>query len=575
MSTPSPLAHRSVLPVPHTSGLLDTVRARSLAWLRSKYPGRDLPLGTGQHQLDDISLLTSQAAYDDSGTEYATRLQLRQDQPEATWRTTITAVRPPTDRGYVCVDLECFAAGADQPRTGRPRLVRDLVAELTAYDGLSRLSVNALRVTRGQVDSLIDVLCDPDRRLPVVVAARPVRSDPLWSQRVSSAMQQIAGDASSYLLWDLDTVDAFRAAVGEDHRVAPGVVRTYLPGVDPAWAPDAGRHRWLARPRWTDPADQAWRGVVRRVHTLALEQLLPQPLVSVRFPDLSERHRQERRASMDRAQAMAAVPAQRTSEREDELRAEVALLNGLLAQADKELAEATRTCELADRTATSLREQLQVVRTERDDEMEDHLITLNSLERVQGEADRLRAALQQQGRWQELAEATAQPAPGSGGIPDSFEELWQRLDELPHLTVTAEPTIALDLDEHAMARTWSAKAWSALHSLNSYAAAAAEGYRGGYYQFCQTPPPGGKPLSVKLVAMTESESVMAQYGDERLFPVPGGGRTAMQAHIKLGYRGRICPRLYFLDDVKGDDGPTAGRLVVGYIGPHLTNTRTS
>lgn len=45
----------------------------------------------------------------------------------------------------------------------------------------------------------------------------------------------------------------------------------------------------------------------------------------------------------------------------------------------------------------------------------------------------------------------------------------------------------------------------------------------------------------------------------------------MQAHLKIASKGSISPRIYFLDDVKG----VTGKLIVGYIGPHLTNRKTS
>ncbi|MFF4953029.1 hypothetical protein [Streptomyces chattanoogensis] len=41
------------------------------AWLKKKFPHAGLQLGTGQHALDESSLLLSQAAYDDQGAEYA------------------------------------------------------------------------------------------------------------------------------------------------------------------------------------------------------------------------------------------------------------------------------------------------------------------------------------------------------------------------------------------------------------------------------------------------------------------------------------------------------------------------
>ncbi|WP_190128412.1 hypothetical protein [Streptomyces mashuensis] len=540
------------------------------AWLRKKFPRATVQLGTGQHTLDRSSLLLSQAAYDDDGAEYATRIQLREDKTEATWRTTVTAVRSSTG-GTVSVDLECFPNSAQTLRTGKPRLIRDLVAKLEPRDGMARLSVNALRVPHDRVHFLVDVLRDPQRQTPTVVAARPTQADPLWSERVAGTMRQLAGDASMYLLWDLATVDAFREEIGHDHRVGPGCVRTFLPLVDPAWAPDAARHRFMGPSRLTDPADQAWRGIARRIYALALERPLPPQLSAVAFPDrFAEQQRQERRETMDKARLLTSVPAQRKGEHDEELRVEVTLLNGLLEQADKELSELGRTVELAERTNTSMQGQLQAVIVERDNEIEDHLTTLDALQRARAEADRLRLLLLRQGRSEEVAEA-AESLPG---VPSSFEELWERLAELEHLTVTADRRITFGLDEHAMSRTWAAKCWTALVSLDSYVAAAKAGFNGGFYQFCTTTPPGAKAYPFRQVAMTETGQTMAQYGHERQFPALDGGRVGMQAHLKLATRG-IAPRVYFLDDVKGTQGWSAGRLVVGYIGPHLTNTRTN
>ncbi|MFE3139703.1 hypothetical protein [Streptomyces scopuliridis] len=556
MSQPSStLAHRSTFAVPDAAILLDTVRWVSGGWLKKKFPHTAVQLGAGQHALDESSLLLSQAAYDDGGAEYATRIQLREDKAEATWRTTVTAVRSTTgDGGTVGIDLECFLNSAQTFRTSKPNLIRDLVAELEPRDGMSRLSVNSLRVTHDRVNSLVDVLCDPQRQMPAVVAARPTQLDPMWSERVAGTMRQVAGDASMYLLWDLVAVDAFREAIGHDHRVGPGAVRTFLPLVDPAWTQDATRHRIMGPSRWTDPADQTWRGVSRRVHALALERPLPRQLSAVAFPDrVAEQHRQERRETMDKARLLTSVPAQRSGEHDEELRAEVTLLNGLLEQADGELSELGRTVDLAERTNTSTREQLQAIIAERDGEIEDHLTTLDALQQARAEADRLRLLLLRQGRSEEVAEA-AESLPG---IPSSFEELSVRLGELEHLTVTAERRIAFGLDEHPMSRTWAAKGWTALVSLDSYAAAARDGFNGGFYQFCTAPPEGAKPYPVKQIAMAESAPTMEQYGHERLFPVPGGDRVEMQAHLKLAAR-----------------GGSAGRLVIGYVGPHLTNMMT-
>ncbi|MFZ3552230.1 hypothetical protein ACODT3_42800 [Streptomyces sp. 4.24] len=570
----STLIYRTVLPIrPNAVGREDPLSiARSVfgAWLKDKYHAQ-VPLGSGHHSIDSASHLTSHAAYAEDGAEYATRLELRQDTREATWRTTVTAVLPGELPGALRVDLECFPHTTGPLRSGKPRLVQDLVRELEPSDGMSRLTVNGLRVQAEQVARLVDVLCDPERVLPVIVAARPLKSDPLWSDRIAKTMPLAAGDASLYLLWNTEAVDAFREAIGEHHRIGPGGVRTYLTDVDPAWQPDAARHRFLAVARLADPKDTVWRGVARTVQRMALERPQPATLRALAFPDLGERDRQERLRSMEKARA--ALPAQRTGPDNAALQEEVALLTDLLGVASDQLEEAGRSVQLAERTNTSLTEQLQAAAAHRDAEMEDHLLTLASLGHAEAENARLRALLSRQGRWEELAEATQALAEASA-IPASFEEVWERLDVLEYIRVTADRRIALGLDEHAEARTWAAKTWSGLNALNSYAEHRTQGgFSGGFHQFCKSPPAGARVYPATQVAMVESTATMVQYGHERFFPALDGRKVEMQAHLKLAGRGNLAPRVHFLDDLAGQDA--SGLVLVGYMGPHLTNTRTS
>ncbi|MFG2692967.1 hypothetical protein [Kitasatospora sp. NPDC048407] len=557
--TSNPLAHRTVLTVPHAESPFQTVRRISARWLTGKFG--TAPLASGHHHLDDVSVLTNQAAYLADGAEHAIRLQLREDKPEATWRTTITAVAVDSSSSVLSVSLEAFPSGEAPLSPGRPGLVRDLVRELKPADGPAALTLGAQVVGVGGVDRLIDVLCDPARCLPAIVAARPLRSDPLWSQRMSQAMPQCAGAASLYLLEDTNAVDAFRAAIGEHHRVAPGSIRTFLTEVDPAWPKDASRHRFLTIARMSDPQDRAWFGLARSVQRLSTEAPLPDALRSLSFMDgVGQRHREERQAALT------------TVRRSDELtgiRKDVEDLKALLAQADEELKEAERTAELSARTAASLEQQLHEATTRADGDMEEALRALDDVERARAEADVLRRRLRDAGRYEDTV-VVEQPL----GVPDSFEELWERLSAFEGIRVTADKSRALELDESDRARVWAAKAWNALRALESYVQAAQEGFNGSFYQHCTSDRPGTVNWPHKQYAPAESETTMNKWGAERVFAVPKevdpSGRKEMQAHLKIDSKGSTSPRVYFLDDTKG----ATGQVIVGYIGSHLTNTKT-
>ncbi|MFJ6452035.1 hypothetical protein ACIQNV_36120 [Streptomyces hydrogenans] len=254
------------------------------------------------------------------------------------------------------------------------------------------------------------------------------------------------------------------------------------------------------------------------------------------------------------------------------LKEEVSVLSQLLAEGDRDLSEARRDAALAERTVQLVRQQLRGATERFEEEMEAHLLTLEDVECAQAEARILRQRLHGEGRHEEtvvLEPTQAQPV--------SFEDLVQRLDELEHVLVTADLAVTQSLDDHELARTWAAKAWQGLRSLGSYAEAQKGGVvNGGYYQFCKnTPVASARIFPVKQIAMGETEATLTAWGDERFFPVPAEldpkGRMQMEAHLKLGSKGSVSPRIYFYDDSRG----IIHKMVVGYIGPHLTNRKTN
>ncbi|MFJ6384710.1 hypothetical protein ACIQI7_32470 [Kitasatospora sp. NPDC092039] len=554
----NPLTLRTSLSIDQPALAIPTVRRLTVEWLTKKFGSA--PLASGHHQLDAISTLTNQVIYGDDGTEHAIRLQLREDQPNATWRTTITATTPPRSAtAAVAVLLEAFPNPGHQVNPARPALVRKFVETLRPRDGLARLTLKAQEVGT-DVEPLLHVLCDPARTLPVVVAARPLQPDPTWSTRMQKAMPHCAGAASLYLLKDADAVDAFRQEIGEHHRVAPGAVRTYLPDVDPAWGPDAARHRFLSFARMSDPTDTSWFGIARRVQQLANEAPVPEPLRHLIFPDAAQTHH---------AQRQAALTADRTSTELAALRSDITLLTGLLTQADTDLKEAARNAELSIRTIDSLESELQEANARALRDIEEALTAWDEVERIRGEADTLRTRLREAGRYGDtvvVEQATS--------LPQSFEELWERLGELERVLVTADRDVALALDESDRSRVWAAKAWNGLRFLDSYAHH--PDFNGGVLQFCSAGIPGAVSWTHKQLATNEGKTTMDRWGGERIFPVPpevdAAGRAAMKPHLKLDNGGQ-APRIYFLDATKTLGQPP--RVIVGYIGAHLTNTKTN
>jgi hypothetical protein len=79
------------------------------------------------------------------------------------------------------------------------------------------------------------------------------------------------------------------------------------------------------------------------------------------------------------------------------------------------------------------------------------------------------------------------------------------------------------------------------------------------------------------VARDESQTVRnnPKWRREREFPVPkavcASGMLFMGSHVRVGASavGQISPRLYFYDATA-----QTGMIYVGYLGRHLTNTRS-
>lgn len=159
--------------------------------------------------------------------------------------------------------------------------------------------------------------------------------------------------------------------------------------------------------------------------------------------------------------------------------------------------------------------------------------------------------------------------------PTTFKQVLTLLSELDLVKFTGDPLVAEELDQHsATLGGVPSKTWEVLQALNDYALQKAEGLDRNLAEYLRFPPPGARVFSANLYVPGESATVRQKHASERVFPVPEGidvrERVEMTAHVRLGSRGLISPRLYLYDATRID-----GRVYVGYIGRHLTNTRSS
>ncbi|MBC2868788.1 hypothetical protein [Streptomyces mexicanus] len=569
----NPLVYRAVLPIPDDEQEQMFAGARSCftSWLESK--GLATHLSSGVHRLTETYTLTVTDSYDTDGHQTALRLRLREskeDRHEGTWQTTLTsAVDRASNTAYVGVDLEHYPSpGRRQVTPVPPRLVREILDHFTVSDGTIRLTTAPHLVRSDSVGLLTSALTDPTRGLPLVLVAEPPNDDATWEKLLTGVVRNLVGIASVFRL-EREAVPAFREAAGDRHDVFPGQIRTYLPGVALGSAEDGRRHRLLTYRRLSDPK---FRNADIRISRYPRQHAVttPQPalLAEPAFPGIEEVLKDLRAARSQTAESSG-------NETVDSLRAQLSTANETIDKALEELSEAASARDLAERSRRALDEQLREATDRYEDEIADHDATQAQLSALRHQVAVLQQRLVEAGRAED-----AYTPPAEEPAPMSFAELNERVQErMQHLVLTYDTSKAEDLDDDIKSSTWASKVWDALLALDSYGACSGgeQGFDGTFRDFCEASPQGMRTYPVTRVAMVESESVRSdkKFRQQRMLPVPSevdaSGKVFMEAHIKIDSKGRIAPRVHFYDDTAG----ATGKVIVGYIGPHLSNTRTN
>ncbi|MEU9046464.1 MULTISPECIES: hypothetical protein [unclassified Kitasatospora] len=491
------------------------------------------------------------------------RRRLRTPAPHGTRQLTLTVATGADGLTWVRLEAETHSTGSGVRTPCRvpvPELARSLLPLLDATDGPAAVHSAPRVITADGVDALIDELCDPERRLPTVVASVPVNL-PLdrWVEDVVGPLcHQLPGLATAYVL-DPGARTGFNVAL-EYHTVYGGAVRTYLPEVDPASRQDGARHPVLARGRIEEDPRRAAGLLAREPRRLAADQPLPPPLAAVPVLRVPPPLRPAAGQAVVRAE-LADLAHEEQQDRADQQ-----------ARAD-ELEQVRRTLRLERRDRRDRREG-----GERGQSREGHDTRDAREGRLRPGARSLTGRhCTASGTGPALGQrAVAQPAERCGK-PESFTELIARLGEFPLLSFTGDQKAALALDE--LQRTgagWARLAWDGLTALQEYAEAAVRGTAGGdFKQWCEHTPTGCHRFPPRKAVRGESRTVFShtKWKRERMLPVPecvdASRRAFMGAHLRIG-GGRTAPRLHYLDDCSG-----SGRIYVGYIGLHLTNTRTN
>ena len=135
----------------------------------------------------------------------------------------------------------------------------------------------------------------------------------------------------------------------------------------------------------------------------------------------------------------------------------------------------------------------------------------------------------------------------------------------------------LILDEKDEKARFAAEFWRYILVLRDYMRALEAGdFSGGVHDYLDKSIGVYRTCSQKRHSPTESETVQnnGKMCRERIFPVPvevnPHGEVRMLAHFKMSHRDTNDPRMHYYADTQ-----FTHKVYIGYIGPHLTNTKTN
>lgn len=591
-------------------------------WLREKSWNPRLD-ETGYQQFKDRELFV---LHHKTPTADLLRVRLQEETPVGTWRTELTLTEPHATDGWMTLTV----TNSEGRFVDVPRIAGYVLDVVGGFDGASALASEPALVTASGVDELAEELCSEDRAGLLFVAGTADDDEmfPAFRQRTARWTRQVRGLARVVVL-DPRATEAFADAVGDTHDLAPWTIRTYQPAVDPAVSLDGRRHRVLgisALAQRSDDQIERLFGRVARAHAsartlpddvvrasrvlarlesrLAVSALGAEPEVdSAASVRTVEPHV---RVDADQDRVLSALPSDTAPEDLDaESETVSAEAASYLAEVDlsrqvlgvesldtatlRELAERARRGTQVERAVVRIQRQLdeQLARMEA---LEDEVAFYRELadeydfERALVTENRSRLADQVQWLRGRLAQAEDHEA-AYGEVPESaytrypggFEALVDRVGELCDRGVvfSADKRSVRALDEYDSLGSLVHTTWDALLVLTDYVRARRESkIESGLDGYLARTPEGFRTVPPKKFASNETGRTMDTWGDERTFPVPHDvdttGWAVMKAHFKLGKVGMVSPRMYVLDRYGVD-----GRVYVGYIGKHLTNTKTT
>lgn len=573
--------------------------------------------GPGLFRLGPDSVLT---VVEQVGEDHLTRLLLEyvEVNNEGTWTTRLYAASSPGSRRLKQVlwfegEGERRDGSAVQP--GTPRVVRKTLQTVEAYDGSVPVLSEPRTARLEDVDELVGFIEDEHRDLSIVVAAPvPGVSVARWTEAVTTLTRDAIGCASFFVL-EPDAADALNDRLGATHSIPKGAVRTFAPHVEVGdWA-DARRHRILTARTMSQGLVTDSRGKPRfserLIRTIAITPRLN--LLEAELPaELTRTARVLQREQVKPEQVVVPEPAVAS---EDEVAVDFNVpefrpswlekLKGLVYRiagreavddaALQAIAERFEQQEAVVKVAAKNTEKLQAERERLEDQVGDlrRQLETEQFERALAEVERRDAEKRARSleRWRadraDKYTYVEEPSSAWDSDPLSVSEIVERLtdvesfgDILKYVELTDVDRAIDRADEIDAADpngTYASSFWEYVLVLRDYMAECIErGFSGNLHMYLNSPEVQGRKCPAQRHKANESDSVQnnTKMRRERTFPVPTEvdetGEAFMATHFAPTHRDQNAPRMYYLADVT-----KTKKAYIGYIGVHLTNTKTN
>lgn len=614
-----PLPYRTILHLPASTDLVALAEQEVQSWLESRKkvdPRKRSGFLTGKffepgfHDLGRGRSLAVARIVPTKGATTQVLLRFIEASASGTWQVDMLAldsVGGAKRSDTLLIDAQRVDDPDTEGQVDPPGLVSNLLAREDVRDSKTPVTSEPRLMRAAFADEVFEAITDQNRSVSVI-AASTINKE--LENRTRDAVRQltskVTGVASVFVL-TADATDALNRRLPSSHRLEPGRVRTYFPGVELDDPSDGRRHRILG-PQTFAHAIQGRRVAAYLQQSFAFQirsSLLTKPLPRTlrrQWALLDEQiSRLTREADVERRVRESQAETRRERSRQS---VNVPILDRLVKMLSKWFDREVLTVGAQElNNLDTLVERLRLesesgtlalqaaeaqVRKARDahDEFLDEF-EFRGLELA--DAERTAAKLTDENKY--LQRKLVETGKAAEAYQFSMEDLWEPPADIGELALrlmvdskdnpiiervvfTGDLDRAVELDLRDQNGLYVQRCWEFIRVLHDYAGMKANGsFAGNVQAYLKDDDHDGYRVPLARHAPVETKSTMDRWGSERVFPVPedvnGTRSVVMEAHFRAGQQNTLAPRLYYFDDTAN-----TGKVYVGYIGRHLTNTKT-